>query len=256
MKLANRVAIVTGAGNGIGRGIALAFAREGADVAVCARRRANVEETARCVTAVGRATHYDHFDGSDEDSVVRFVAETRSLLGPPTLLVANASTMPFGEATGISTSEMDACYASKVKSAALFTKHCIPHMQAAGGGCIIFMASVIGNSGFARFAFYGAMNAAVIGLARCLAIELAPHGIRVNSVSPGPVDAPMLHRFEADLGGDTHNLRAAIDAHQPRGKIASIDEVVAPFVFLASSEAANITACDLRCDGGVSFNGG
>ena len=162
-------------------------------MAVCARREANVEETARHVTALGRRVHHDHFDGSEEDSVVRFVSDTRRLLGPPTLLVTNASTMPFGDASAISTSETDARYASKVKSAALFTKHCIPHMQTAGGGCIIFMASVIGNTGFARFAFDGAMNAAVIGLALSLAIELAPHGIRVNSVSPGPVDAPMLH---------------------------------------------------------------
>jgi NAD(P)-dependent dehydrogenase (short-subunit alcohol dehydrogenase family) len=256
VKLKDRVAIVTGAGDGIGRGIALAFAREGADVAVCARRRTNVEETARRVAALGRRSHFGYFDAAEEDAVARFVAETRAKLGPPTLLVANASTMPFGEASAISVVDMDACYASKVKSAALFTKHCIPAMQAAGGGSITFMASVIGNSGFARFAFYGAMNAAVIGFARCLAIELAPHGIRVNSVSPGPVDAPMLHRFEVDLGGDAGKLRAAIEAHQPRGKIASMDEVVAPFVFLASAEAANITACDIRCDGGASYNGG
>jgi NAD(P)-dependent dehydrogenase (short-subunit alcohol dehydrogenase family) len=256
VKLKDRIAIVTGAGDGIGRGIALAFAREGADVAVCARRQPNVEETSRQVTALGRRSHYAFFDASDEDAVVRFVAETHRILGPPTLLVTNASTMPFGEAAAISASEMDACYGSKVKSAALLTKHCIPHMRAAGGGCITFMASVIGNTGFARFAFYGAMNAAVIGLARSLAIELAPDGIRVNSVSPGPVDAPMLHRFETQLGGDAQTLRATIEAHQPRGRIASIEEVVAPFLFLASPEAANITACDIRCDGGVSFHGG
>jgi NAD(P)-dependent dehydrogenase (short-subunit alcohol dehydrogenase family) len=256
MKLKDRIAIVTGAGDGIGRGIALAFAREGADVAVCARRQANVEETARRVTALGRRSHYGYFDASEEDAVVRFIAETRMKLGPPTVLVANASTMPFGEASAISAAEMDACYASKVKSAALFVKHCIPNMQAAGGGSITFMASVTGNTGFARFAFYGAMNAAVIGFARCLAIELAPHGIRVNSVSPGPVDAPMLHRFEVQLGGDAQKLRAAIDVNQPRGRIASIEDVVAPFVFLASPEAANITACDIRCDGGTSFKGG
>jgi NAD(P)-dependent dehydrogenase (short-subunit alcohol dehydrogenase family) len=256
MKFKDRIAVVTGAGDGIGRGIALAFAREGADVAVCARRQANVEETARMVTALGRRAHSGYFDASEEDAVARFVAETKAKLGSPTLLVANASTMPFGEASAISAAEMDACYASKVKSAALFTKHCIPFMQAAGGGSITFMGSVIGNTGFARFAFYGAMNAAVIGYARGLAIELAPHRIRVNSVSPGPVDAPMLHRFEVQLGEDGGKLRAAIDGHQPRGKIASIDEVVACFVFLASPDAANITACDLRCDGGVSYHGG
>ena len=121
---------------------------------------------------------------------------------------------------------------------------------------MVFMASVTGNLGFARFAFYGAMNAGVIGLARGLAIELAPVGIRVNSVSPGTVDAPMLHRFEIDLGVDPVKLRADIDANHPRGKMASIEEVVAAFLFLASNDAANITGHDLRCDGGLTAKGG
>ena len=101
MKLKDRVAIVTGAGDGIGRGIALAFAREGADVAVCARRQPNVEETSRQVAALGRRTHFAYFDASEEDAVARFVAETHRMLGPPTLLVTNASTMPFGEASAL-----------------------------------------------------------------------------------------------------------------------------------------------------------
>jgi len=256
MKFKGRVAIITGAGDGIGRGIALAFAREGADVAVCARRRPNVEQTAQKIEALGRRVIFGHFDAADEEAVINFISETSSKLGQPTLLVTNASTMPYGEAADISVAEMDACYGSKLKSSALFVKHCIPHMRAARGGSITMMASVIGNSGFARFAYYGAINAAIIGYARGLAIELAPNGIRVNSVSPGAVDAPMLRRFETQLGGDATKLRAAIDAHQPRGRIASIEDVVASFVFLAGPDAENITACDLRCDGGVSFNGG
>jgi NAD(P)-dependent dehydrogenase (short-subunit alcohol dehydrogenase family) len=256
MKLKGRIAIVTGAGDGIGRGIALAFAREGADVAVCALRRPNVEQTALKIEALGRRTTFGHFDASDEEAVINFVAEARKSLGPPSLLVTNASTMPYGEATDISVTEMDDCYRSKLKSSALFVKHCIPHMRGVGDGSITMMASVIGNTGFARFAYYGAINAAIIGYARGLAIELAPYGIRVNSVSPGAVDAPMLHRFETQLGGDAAKLRAAIDANQPRGRIATVEDVVASFVFLAGPEAANITACDLRCDGGVSFKGG
>jgi len=251
-----QVAIVTGAGDGIGRGIALGLAHEGAAVAVCARREANVAETASLLRAAGARAIYEFFDGAEEAAVARFVARVTAELGAPTVLVANASTMPFGELEELSAAEMDLCYGSKLKSAALFAKHCIAPMKDAGRGSMVFMGSVAGNRGFARFAYYGAMNSAIIGLARGLAIELAPYGIRVNSVSPGTVDAPMLHRFEVDLGVDQVKLRADIDASHPRGRIATIPEIVAPFLFLASDDAANITGLDLHCDGGVTAKGG
>jgi NAD(P)-dependent dehydrogenase (short-subunit alcohol dehydrogenase family) len=256
MKLDNQIAIVTGAGDGIGRGIALAFAREGAHVAVCARNRTHVEETARLVAALGRRAHFGFFDAADESAIARFVTETTAVLGPPTLLVPNAATMPFGELADMTASEMDVCYNVKVRSGALFAKHCIPHMKSARHGSIIFMSSIVGNTGFARLAFYGAMNAALSGLARGLAMELAPFGIRVNSVSPGTVDSPMLHRFVVEIGSDMKTMRPKFDANHPRGKIASIDEVAATFLFLASPDAANITATDIRCDGGLSFKCG
>jgi NAD(P)-dependent dehydrogenase (short-subunit alcohol dehydrogenase family) len=256
MKLDNQIAVVTGAGDGIGRGIALAFAREGAHVAVCARNRTNVEETARQVAALGRRAHCGFFDAADESAIASFVAQTKTILGAPTLLVPNAATMPFGELADMTASEMDDCYNVKVRSGALFAKHCIPHMKSAHHGSIIFMSSIVGNTGFARLAFYGAMNAALSGLARGLAMELAPFGIRVNSVSPGTVDSPMLHRFVVEIGSDMETMRPKFDANHPRGQIASIDEVAAAFLFLAGPDAANITATDLRCDGGLSFKCG
>jgi NAD(P)-dependent dehydrogenase (short-subunit alcohol dehydrogenase family) len=99
-------------------------------------------------------------------------------------------------------------------------------------------------------------NSALIGLARGQAMELAPLNIRVNSVSPGTVDSPMRTRYIADCGEDPVALRASFDANHPRGKVASIDDVANAFVFLASDLSANITAQDLRCDGGFSFKGG
>src|SRR5258708_21970991 len=256
MKLKDQIAIVTGAGDGIGRGIALAFAREGAHVAVCARSRNNVEETSRQIATLGCRTHFGYFDAADESAIARFVTETKDLLGPPTLLVPNAATMPFVELAEMDIHDMDTCYNVKVRSAALFAKHCIPHMKAAKGGSIVFMASITGNTGFARLSFYGAMNAALSGLARGLSIELPPFGIRVNSVSPGTVDSPMLHRFAVEIGSDMKTMRPLFDANHPRGKIASIDEVAATFLFLAGPDAANITGTDVRCDGGLSFKCG
>jgi len=250
MKLKDRIAIVTGAGEGIGRGIALALAREGADVAVCARTRAHVEETSRQVAALGRRTHFGFFDAADETAVTGFIKEITDRLGPPVILIPNAATMPHGEISAISASDMDLCYAVKVRSAALFVKHCVPHMKAARTGSIVFTASTTAHTGLARFAFYSGMNAALVAMARSLAVELAPHGIRVNSVSPGTVDSPMLHRFAVELGVAPEAMRDACARAHPRGRIAEIDEVAAAFAFLAGPDAVNITATDLLCDGG------
>lgn len=256
MKLANEVAIVTGAGDGIGRGIALAFAREGAHVAACARESGPVRETVRLLEATGARAYGESFDITRIEAIERFVRTTAERLGPPVILVPNAGVMPVVAIEEMTEAQFDECIAVKLKSAVFLSKYCIPHMRAAGGGAIIHMASVTGNVGFARHAVYGAANAALIGLARGQAMELASYGIRVNSVSPGTVDSPMLHRYIAASGEDPERLRASFDAAHPRGRIGSIEEVAACFVFLASADAANVTGCDLRCDGGFSCKGG
>lgn len=254
--LQGKVAIVTGGGDGIGRGIALAFAREGAAVAVCARGEKNVRETASMISALGVKAHWGAFDICDAGAIAAFCAETEKALGPVSVLVNNAATMPVVDVEEMTEEQFDTCVGAKFKSAVFMSKHCIPQMRRAGGGSIIHMASVTGNVGFAKHAVYGACNSALIGLARGQAMELAPLNIRVNSVSPGTVDSPMLTRYIAESGEDPVALRASFDKGHPRGKIASIDDVANAFVFLASDLSANVTALDLRCDGGFSYKGG
>jgi NAD(P)-dependent dehydrogenase (short-subunit alcohol dehydrogenase family) len=254
--LKGKIALITGAGDGIGRGIALAFAREGADVVVCARRVENVRETARLVEAIGSNAHWGAFDIRDEPAIAKLCAEAENKLGPVSVLVNNAAVMPVVDVVDMTMEQFDQCVDAKFKSAVFMSKHCIPQMRRAGGGSIIHMASVTGNVGFAKHAVYGACNSALIGLARGQAMELAPLNIRVNSVSPGTVDSPMLTRYIADSGEDPVALRASFDKNHPRGKVASVDDVANAFIFLASDLSANITAQDLRCDGGFSFKGG
>lgn len=258
--LLDKIAIVTGAATGIGRGIALALAHSGAHVAVCDRNQLEVLETAAQVKALGRKALSGAFDAADEPAVVDFVARVAAQLGAPTILIPNAGIMPVVAIEHMAGADMDACYQAKFKSAALFSKHCVPHMRLAREGSIVLMASVTGHVGFAQHSVYGAMNAAIQALARGMAIELAPHGIRVNSVSPGTVDSPMLSRYITERvthgGTSAQQLRAAFDSNHPRGLLASIEEVANCFVFLASPLAANITATDLRCDGGFSHEGG
>lgn len=255
-RLQGKVAIVTGGGDGIGRGIALAFAREGADVAVCARTPANVQETALLIEALGRKAYWAAFDICDEAEMAKFVEDTETALGPISALVNNAAVMPVVHVEDMSVEDFDRCVGAKFKAAVFMSKFCIPSMRRAGGGSIIHMASVTGNVGFARHAVYGACNAALIGLARGQAMEVAKDKIRVNSVSPGTVDSPMLHRYLEECGQDPVALKREFDKNHPRGVVGSIEEVAATFLFLASDESANITATDIRCDGGFSFKGG
>ena len=256
MRLKGKIAIVTGAGDGIGRGIAVAFAKEGADVALCARSEAGVKETARLVEALGRRAYWENFDICEVTNIEAFVARVREQLGAVSILVNNAAVMPVVDVEQMCEQQFDLCVATKFKSAVFFSKYCTAHMRELGGGSIIHMSSVTGNVGFPSHAVYGACNSALMGLARGQAMELAPFKIRANSVSPGTVDSPMLHRYIADSGEDPAKLKAEFDANHPRGVVGSIEEVAAVFVFLASEESANITATDIRCDGGFSFKGG
>lgn len=254
--LKGKTAIVTGAGDGIGRGIAIAFAKQGANVAVCARREINLLETVRLIEAEGVKTYHEAFDIAEVAAIERFVKNTQRTLGATTILVNNAAVMPVVAVEHMTEEQYDLCLDVKFKSAVFFSKFCIPGMRKMGGGSIIHMASVTGNVGFENHAVYGAANAALMGLARGQAMELAPDHIRVNSISPGTVDSPMLHRYIKDSGKNPEALMRSFSANHPRGKVGSIEEVAAVFVFLASEDAANITATDIRCDGGFSFKGG
>jgi NAD(P)-dependent dehydrogenase (short-subunit alcohol dehydrogenase family) len=255
MRLAGQVALVTGAGAGIGRGIATAFAREGADVALCDLNAEALEGTRAAVGGVGRRTLAKQVDVRDAVAVEGFVQETARTFGRLDVLVNNAAIMPVAPLETMSESAIDQVLQVNLRGPILFSKYAIPHLRRAGGGSILHMASVTGHSGFAGVVVYGATKGALLALARGQAIELAKDNIRVNTISPGTVDSPMLHHFLREHARDPQKARLAFDRLHPRGRVATIDEVAAAFVFLASGEAANITGADLRCDGGFTAQG-
>jgi NAD(P)-dependent dehydrogenase (short-subunit alcohol dehydrogenase family) len=254
-RLTGKVSIVTGAGDGIGRGIALAFAKEGAKLAVCDLNTETLSETARMIRDSGAEVMAEPIDVRNTAEIESFVSAVRNRFNQIDCLVNNAAVMPVAAADAIGPDTVDLMLQVNLRAPILFSRFVIPSMRAAGGGSIIHMASVTGHNGHPGITVYGATKGALIALARGQAIELAKDNIRVNSVSPGTVDSPMLHRFLLENAANVEKARAAFDRLHPRGRVASIAEVAAVFVFLASEEAANITATDIRCDGGYAVQG-
>ncbi|MBV9390815.1 MAG: SDR family oxidoreductase [Verrucomicrobia bacterium] len=251
----NKVALITGTGDGIGRGIALAFAREKAKVAICDINPETIKETEELIRKNTKEVFAAPLDIREPSQIAEFVDRSASFFGRLDCLVNNAAVMPVVPTETIDSTVIDQILQVNLRAPILFTKHSLPYMRKAGGGSIIHMASVTGHLGHPGITVYGATKGGLIALARGQAVELAPDNIRVNTVSPGTIDSPMLHRFLAENATDPEKARVSFDRLHPRGKIGSIEEVASVFVFLASDESANITATDIRCDGGYAAGG-
>lgn len=254
MRLRDKVALVTGAGSGIGRGIARHFAAEGAKVGVLDLTEELCGEIIEEITAAGGSSIALAGDVSKTADVEAAVAKLAEHFGPPTVLVHNAAVMPAGTIDGTSEADWDLIFAVNVKGAFLTSRAVIPYMRKAGGGSIILMASVTGILGLPGLAAYSASKGALISLARAMSTDHAREGIRVNAVSPGTIDAPMLHTFVA-AQRDPARIRKAFDEMHPIGRVGTIDEVARVFIFLASDEASFVTGANYTVDGGLSVKG-
>ena len=254
-RLQNKKVIVTGAGDGIGRGIALAMGRNGAAVSFCGRNTAKLDETESMLKEMGAMTFKKQVDIRNEDEIVVYVQESAEFMGGINVLINNAAVMPNTRLDNLTSAIVDQILSVNLRAPILFTREVLPHMRKEGSGSIIHMSSVTGHNGFPEVAVYGATKGGLHALAKGHAMELAPENIRVNSISPGTVDSPMLHNFVAEHAEDPERALREFDSIHPRGKVASIEEVANVFVFLASDESMNITGEDIRCDGGYCIQG-
>jgi NAD(P)-dependent dehydrogenase (short-subunit alcohol dehydrogenase family) len=252
--LKDTVALITGAGRGIGRGIALRFGREGAAVGVFDRNSVEAEAAAAEIRSAGGRAIALHGDVSGACDVRRAVQEISRAFGSPTVLVHNAAILPTGTVEETSEDAWDQVFAINVKGAYLTAREVLPCMRKAGGGSIIFMSSISGVNGFPGMAAYSSTKGALISLARAMAIDYARERIRVNCVSPGTVDSPMLRDFVA-AQPDPQKTRQAFDDVQPRGRVGTIEEITGVFVFLASAESSFVTGANYIVDGGMSVRG-
>jgi dihydroanticapsin dehydrogenase len=250
-RLKDKVAVVTGGGDGIGRAICELFAEEGAAIVIAEKNPDKGKQAAEQITRNGGRAHFIATDVADEASVVGMAAEAARVFGQVNVLVNNAAIFVL-KGIDATPEEWRQILDVNVMGPALVAKHVVPLMRKAGGGAIVNIASMSSFIAQPEFVTYNSSKAALATMTRCMALDLAPDNIRVNAVCPGTVWTQIVQRLTRERGMD----RAAADAHPDWGgahilkRIAEPREIAYAVLFLASEEASFITGSHLMVDGG------
>jgi NAD(P)-dependent dehydrogenase (short-subunit alcohol dehydrogenase family) len=247
-RLDGKVAVITGAGGGMGREAAVLFTEEGAKVCVADVQRAAADETvASCPEASAFAFQVDV---ADEEQVGDVMRETAERFGGIDVLYNNAGISPDDDASVLDTSveAWDRVQDVNTKGVFLCCKHGIPYLRERGGGSVINVASFVAILGAATSQIsYSASKGAVLSMSRELAVQFAREGIRVNALCPGPVETPLL----LNIFGDDPAALARRRIHWPTGRLAKPREIVNGALFLASDESSYVNGATFLVDGGL-----
>lgn len=249
MRLAGKSAIVTGGAGGIGRATSLAFAAEGARVAVVDLQQEAAEAVAAEIRAAGGEAIAFGADVSAETDVERVVAATVEAFGGIDVSFNNAGIIRRTTAVETTVEEWDRVFGVNVRGVFLMCKHVVPVMAEAGKGSIINTGSGWGLKGGGQAISYCASKGAVVNMTRALAIDHGPQGIRVNSINPGDVNTGMLRDEARQLGQETGSFLAEA-ADRPLRRMGEPSEIAAAVVWLASDESSYVTGTALVADGG------
>ena len=246
-RFSKKVALVTGAASGIGRATALAFAREGAAVAVADVTEPAGNETVALIQKAGGTAKFFRCDVSKDADVEKLVRDVVGAFGRLDFAHNNAGIEGKQAKTADCTEETwDRTIAVNLKGVWLCMKHEIPQMLKQGGGAIVNTASVAGLVGFAGLPAYNASKGGVIQLTRTAALEYAKQNIRVNAVCPGVIKTPMVDR----VTGGTPEGEAAFAAGEPVGRLGRPEEIATVVVWLCTDDASFVTGIPMPVDGG------
>ncbi len=253
MRLQDKVAIITGAGSGMGRVAAQMFAAEGAKVLVADYDEKGGHETADAVREAGGGATFVKTDVSKEADAAAMVAAAMDRYGRVDILYNNAGVMPEADHSVLDTdvATWDRVMAINVRGVFLGCKYAIPHMVAQGSGSVINISSFVALLGCTvPQDAYTASKGAVLSLTRSLAVQFGPQGVRSNAICPGPVETPMLMDW---LVRDDDARRTRL-ARNPTGRFGKPEEIVNVAIYLASDESRWTNGASFVIDGGISVN--
>ena len=247
--LQGKIALITGAGSGIGRATSLVMAREGATLVVSDINAEGGEETLSAVKDLGADGIFVHADVSKSDDVAALVARTVETYGRLDCAYNNAGIEGYmaGRLHEYPEDTWDRLIDINLKGVWLCLKHEIPQMLQQGGGAIVNTASAAGLVGSRRLSAYVASKHAVVGLTKAAALEYAADGVRVNAVCPGIIDTPMVQRL---IGGREADYEATIPTRQPIGRLGTPAEIAESVAWLCSDAASLVTGLAMAVDGG------
>jgi len=248
-KLTNQVAFVTGSGSGLGRGIAMKLASEGATVVIADLREGAAQETLHLIELAGGKGITVQVDVSNSESVKNAIETAVSQLGQLDILVNNAGApMSFTPVEEVSEELWDLMMNVNAKGPFLTSKYAVPFMKKNGKGSIINISSIASRRVRPGLTAYCASKGAVILLTEALAIELANSKVRVNAINPGPAETPMLPKFFASM--DPVEGRKLYEESVPLGRLCQPEDIANMVAYLASEEASFITGATFNVDGG------
>ncbi len=250
MRLKDRVSIITGSGAGIGKATALRFGQEGAKVIVADVDEGTGQEVVHQIKGTGTEAVFVQTDVSVSDDCRRLMEVTAGAFGRIDILVNNAGIYVQGDVTTTTEEDWERLLSVNLDGVFYCSRHAVPYMIKTGGGSIVNVASEAGIVGIKNQLAYNVSKAAVIMMTKSMAIDLAPHHIRVNAVCPGTTETPLV-KAAIERSPDPAETRKALESCRPANRLGRPEEIASAILFMASDEPAYATGSVLAIDGGM-----